>query len=164
MVGLRVLQIGSLLDPRAIDPLAKLKMIVFSDGDNSKEIPPYFEAMLDGFRKREDGVHATNGSDFQVDFFFHGFGLTLDYVVLVYANGLVHKLFPAELTKKNLRPLFSMLGSYVGKSHLEIGMEVQLRSNKRYDKCEAVVKGVDLSPENVDKLFNKLDNERKNKV
>jgi hypothetical protein len=90
--------------------------------------------------------------------------LTLDYVVLVYADGLVHKLFPAELTTKNLRPRFSMLGSYVGKSHLEIGMEVRLRWNKRYDKCEAVVRGVDLKPEKADELFNKLDNERKNKV
>jgi hypothetical protein len=58
IVVLQVLQIGCLLGPRAVDPLANLKMIVPSDSDNSKEIPPYFEAMLDGSRKREGGVPA----------------------------------------------------------------------------------------------------------
>jgi hypothetical protein len=87
-----------------------------------------------------------------------------DFVVLEYADGLIHKLRPNQLKEFYLKPRFSKLDEYEGKTHMEAGMEVRLRWDKRHDKCEVILIGNDISSQKMDELFELLDGERKTKV
>ena len=97
------------------------------------------------------------------DFVFLVLSLS-DHVVFLYADGLLHKLPPECLKLSYVKPRFSMLESYIGKTHLEVEMKVRLRWNKKFDKAEAIVKGVDVDHVAMDRLFEKLNSVRRTKV
>ncbi|OWA54060.1 hypothetical protein BV898_18481 [Hypsibius exemplaris] len=107
-----------------------------SDPENDEVVPQSFLDMLEASKQRGD------------------------YVVFLYADGLVHKLAPKQLKRFYIQPRFSMLQSYAGKTYLETGMQVRLRWNKKFNRCEAEIMGVNTDPEKMDQLFSQLEQQR----
>ena len=71
---------------------------------------------------------------------------------------------PDQISGDMVRPRFSMLDSYSGKSELEVGMGVRLKWSTKYDRRKATVMGIGSNLEEMNLLFDELEKARIAKV
>ena len=63
-------------------------------------------------------------------------------MLLEYDDKALELLLPDDLTLKRIKPRYSLEDEYAGKEHLEAGMQLRLRWNARYDRCNTTIRAV----------------------
>ena len=81
-----------------------------------------------------------------------------------YDDDLVYLMPPNDISPELIRPRFSMVESYIGKTELEVGMDIRLKWSTSYNRCKASIMGVSSDSEEMNALFDQLDQQRIDKV
>ena len=71
---------------------------------------------------------------------------------------------PEDISEEMICPRFSMLPCYAEKAELEVGMDIRLKWNAKYNRCKARIMGVSANCSKMSDLFDQLDQQRKEKV
>ena len=75
------------------------------------------------------------------------------FVLLEYEDKCVELLTPGELNLKRIKPRYWLDNEYAGKEVLEVGMQLRLRWNARYDRCNTMILAVNQDYSEISPFF-----------
>ena len=85
------------------------------------------------------------------------FTLIPEFLVFQYDDDFVLLMPPEDISEEMIYPRFSMLPCYAEKDELEVGMDIRLKWNAKYDRCKARIMGVSANYGEMSDLFDQLD-------
>ena len=84
---------------------------------------------------------------------FRFFFIHAGFVLLEYEDKCVELFTPGELNLKRIQPRYPLEHEYAGKEVLEVGMQLRVRWNARYDRCNTMILAVNQDRSRISPFF-----------